>query len=64
MVKKPTDLEKTGNSHAVLLYSDLEGEVHIEDFFQYETLWLTQKCMSELFNVDRSVITNHLRKRF
>ncbi len=49
MAKKPTDLEKPGDSYAILLYSDPEGEVHMEAFFQHETLWLTQKRMGELF---------------
>ena len=29
---------------------------------QDENIWLTQKMMAELYGVDRSVITKHLKK--
>jgi prophage maintenance system killer protein len=35
-------------------------EVHLEK----ETVWLTQRHMSELFNTERSVITKHIRNIF
>ncbi len=47
-----------------LLYSTPNGEVRLEVFIQEETLWLTQKMMAELFDVDRSVITKHLGNIF
>ena len=40
------------------------GKVNIEVFFQNDTLWLTQKKISELFEKDRSVITKHLKNIF
>jgi hypothetical protein len=36
--------------------------VNIEVLFAEENIWLTQKKMAELFDVDRSVITKHLKK--
>jgi hypothetical protein len=44
----------------ILFYTTPDGEVNIDVFFHNETVWLTQKRMAELFNVDRSVITKHL----
>jgi len=32
--------------------------------FAEENIWLTQKKMAELFDVDRSVITKHLKNIF
>jgi|GEM_PF-6931987 len=32
-----------------LLYTTLGGEVKVEIFFQNDTVWLSQKRMSELF---------------
>ncbi len=47
-----------------LLYNSPSGDVKIEVFFQNETIWLTQKKMAELFGVDRTVITKHLKNIF
>ncbi len=37
-----------------------QGKVNIDVFFKNNNLWLTQKKMAELFEVDRTVITKHL----
>jgi hypothetical protein len=42
------------------LYKDNSGRVQINALFRDETLWLTQKAMAELFEVERSVITKHI----
>ena len=47
-----------------LLYTAPDGAVKVEVFYQDETVWLTQKALAELFGVDRSVITKHLRNIF
>ena len=44
-----------------ILYTSPDGEIKVDVFFQDETVWLTQKKMSELFDVDRSVITKHYK---
>lgn len=36
----------------------------VEVFYQNETLWLTQKAIAMLFDVDRTVITKHLKNIF
>lgn len=48
----------------VLLYKTPDGQVKVEVFLHHETIWLTQKRLAELFEVDRSVITKHLRNIF
>ena len=48
----------------ILLYSTNDGAVKIDVLAQDDTLWLTQKRMAELFQVDRSVITKHLKNIF
>ncbi len=40
------------------------GESSVEVRYQNENIWLTQKMMAELYGVDRSVITKHLKKVF
>ena len=47
-----------------LLYSSDQGKVNIEVVLGDETVWLTQKAISELFGVERSVITKHLKNIF
>ena len=47
-----------------LIYTTPKGDVKIEAFLHEENIWLTQKKMSELFNVDRTVITKHLKNIF
>ena len=47
-----------------LMYTSPKGEVKIEVIFQDETIWLSQKKMAELFGVDRTVITKHLKNIF
>jgi len=44
----------------ILLYTTPEGEVKIDTVFQDETIWLTQKKMAELFNVNVPAISKHL----
>src|SRR4030065_328888 len=52
------------NKSDIILYSTPEGSIKVEVIVQDETVWLTQKAMGELFNVDRSVITKHLGNIF
>ncbi len=48
----------------ILLYTTAEGKVKIEVLFENETFWLSQKRISELFCVERSVVTKHLKNVF
>lgn len=47
-----------------LLYSTPNNDVRVETYLHNETLWLPQKRMAELFGVDRTVITKHLKNIF
>lgn len=44
----------------IILYTTPQGNVKIEILFKEETFWLSQKKISELFGVDRSVINKHI----
>lgn len=44
-----------------LIYDLPNNEVRVDVFLQNETLWLTQKAMAALFDVDRTVITKHIQ---
>lgn len=44
----------------IILYSTPEGNVNVDIYFHDETFWLTQKAMSELFDVEVHTINYHL----
>lgn len=47
-----------------VIFKTADGKVNIDVFFKDETLWLTQKAISVLFEKDRTVIGKHLKKIF
>ncbi|MCL2359584.1 hypothetical protein [Candidatus Bathycorpusculum sp.] len=40
------------NQNKIVLYTTADGNVTVDVYFQDETFWLTQKAMSQLFNVE------------
>jgi len=54
-------IEKFSN---FVIFQTSTGKVNIDVFFQNETLWLTQKKMAELFEVNISAISKHLKNIF
>jgi hypothetical protein len=48
----------------IILYTGDEGAATIEVIFKDETMWSTQKTMASLFDIDRTVITKHLKNIF
>lgn len=48
----------------IILYQTDEGKIKVNVYYAEESFWLTQKAIGELFNVDRSVITKHLKNIF
>src|SRR3989338_3971911 len=47
-----------------ILYTSPNGDVKLDVYVQDETLWLTQKMMAELFDVDVRTINEHLQNIF
>lgn len=48
----------------IIFYKTDSGDVKVEILLQNENLWLTQAKIAELFDVDRTVITKHLKNIF
>jgi hypothetical protein len=48
----------------ILLYTTPNGSVKMEIYVQNETVWLTQQKLADLFGVDRTVVTKHLKNIF
>lgn len=47
-----------------LLYTTPNSDIKVEVYMHNETVWLPQKMIAELFKVDRTVITKHLKNIF
>ncbi len=47
-----------------LLYQTADGKICIETRVQHETVWLTINQMAELFGVDKSGVSRHLKNIF
>ena len=48
----------------ITVYQTPDGKVNIEVLYANENIWMPQKRMAELFDVDRSVVTKHLKNIF
>ena len=65
-----SDIEKPNESNGLqkfpnfVLFKTSDGKVNIDVFFKDDTLWLTQKALSVLFEKDRTVISKHLKNIF
>jgi hypothetical protein len=62
--KKKTDVIKEGESCEIIIYRDGDNAPKVEVLLQRKDLWLTQKALSALFGVERSVITKHIKNIF
>ncbi len=55
------------NSHALqeskfIFYKDENGEVSLRVLYGDETVWLSQKGLAELFDVESNTITYHIKE--
>ncbi len=58
------NIEKPKQLSNFVIFQTKDGKINVEVFFEKDTLWLTQKTMSELFQKGRSTITEHLKNIF
>jgi hypothetical protein len=63
MAKKP-DKTSTQGKGEIVLYQSPDGKTSLEVRLDGDTLWLSQKQLSDLFQTERSVITKHLGNIF
>ena len=63
-MSKPKKVQIRNSTAEFLIFTRQAGDAGIEVRVAEETVWLTQKALAELFGVDRSVITKHLRNIF
>lgn len=60
-MKRSEHKETGGELSEMILYTAPSGEVRIEIYVQDETVWLTQQKIADLFAVDRTVVSKHLK---
>ncbi|NDP27086.1 MAG: hypothetical protein GZ087_06640 [Flavobacterium sp.] len=58
------DLSKYNPNSQFLLYKTETGDVKVDVLLQNETVWMSQKKIAELFDVQRPAITKHLKNIF
>lgn len=58
MKKKEKEINK------VVIYQARNGAIELRGDISHETIWATQAQISELFNIERSVIAKHIRNIF
>ena len=61
---KKTKISTSPSKGEIILYQEPNGKTTLDVRLEGETLWLTQKQLSELFQTERSVITKHLGNIF
>ena len=52
------------SNNDIIFYKKNNGDTNIELMVNGETLWVSQKTMAEIFDIDRTVITKHLKNIF
>ena len=56
-------MEKISDNQLIMFQAP-DGGVSIEVLYENDNVWLSQKKMAELYDIDRSVITKHLKNIF
>lgn len=57
-------MNKQSVKNQVILYKTTDNSLELQVHLNKETVWLSQKQIAELFNVERSAITKHLKNIF
>ena len=58
------ELSKYNTATEFLLYKTANGDIKVDVLLQNETIWLTQKKMADLFDVNVLAISKHLKNIF
>ena len=57
-------MKKSDKQKNIVIYQAKNGAIKLRGDFEHENIWATQAQISELFNIERSVITKHIGKIF
>jgi hypothetical protein len=56
-----SDLSKQPEESELIFYQTAEGAVRVEVLYELESFWLNQKRIAELFGVELSTVSYHLK---
>jgi len=63
-MKKKNEIVQNNSFTEFLIYTNPNGKVNVEIFLHNQNIWLTQARIAELFGIERSVVTKHLKNIF
>ena len=52
---------KIKSNNNIVIYQNSSGAIELRGDVKNETIWATQAQIAEVFNIERSVITKHIR---
>ena len=55
-------MKKLENIKEIIIYQARNGQIEFRGDFDQDTIWGTQKQITEVFSIDRSVATRHINK--
>lgn len=57
-------MKKKNITNQMIIYQAKNGAIEFKGDFEHETVWASQKQIAEVFEVDRSVVTRHIKSIF
>ena len=57
-------MEENNNIGEIVIFNSEDGDVNVQIDAVNETIWLSISAMAQLFGIDRSVISKHLKNIF
>lgn len=57
-------MKKQKSNKQIIIYQTKTGALELKADLQYETIWLTQQQVAELFNVQKAAISKHVKNIF
>ena len=54
-------MSESENNSQIIIYSDQNGEVKLDVRFDGDTVWLSQKLIAQLFDVDVKTVNDHIQ---
>lgn len=57
-------MKKKREQKNIVVYQGKDGAIELRSDFEHETVWATQAQIADVFGVERSVLTKHIRNIF
>lgn len=57
-------MKNLAENNDLLIYKNTDGDIVVDAIYKDETLWLSQKGMAKVFDVDVSAVSKHLKNIF